>query len=258
MRDNGIAETGPSAGAEIDHALGHAGFFQQFDKFRCDGRRIARRLQDDGVAADDRGNRHSRHNGAGKIPRRNHRAHTKRNIHQRVALAGQLDRSLRLRKTQGFASIKLAEVDGLGNVGVGLAPIFADFEDQPRHEFHLALAQQIADAKDQAGALFDAGAAPGFESRQRRLHGGLNISLPAFWWTPTISDGCDGFSDLILSAVLTCLPPMTRSYSRPELAAHFGDSCAHASRVVFVAEIKKRLGDKWSLMQDRARPDGGF
>src|SRR5579864_3484534 len=32
---------------------------------------------------------------------------------------------------------------------------------------------------------------------------------------PTICDGCDGFRDLILSVVLTCLPPMTRSYSRP-------------------------------------------
>src|ERR1700691_1181968 len=32
---------------------------------------------------------------------------------------------------------------------------------------------------------------------------------------PTISDGFEGFSDLILSVVLTCCPPMMRSYSRP-------------------------------------------
>src|SRR5579859_2892203 len=32
---------------------------------------------------------------------------------------------------------------------------------------------------------------------------------------PTICDGFDGFSDLILSLVLTRLPPMMRSYSRP-------------------------------------------
>src|ERR1700722_528343 len=32
---------------------------------------------------------------------------------------------------------------------------------------------------------------------------------------PTISDGFEGFRDLILSAVLMRLPPMTRSYSWP-------------------------------------------
>src|SRR5579864_7688806 len=35
---------------------------------------------------------------------------------------------------------------------------------------------------------------------------------------PTISDGFEGFSDLILSVVLTRLPPMMRSYSRPSCA----------------------------------------
>src|ERR1051326_1619718 len=44
---------------------------------------------------------------------------------------------------------------------------------------------------------------------------GSTCSLPAFWWIPTICEGFAGFSDLILSAVLTRLPPMTRSYSRP-------------------------------------------
>src|ERR1700716_677733 len=32
---------------------------------------------------------------------------------------------------------------------------------------------------------------------------------------PTTSEGRDGFKDLILSAVFPLLPPMTRSYSRP-------------------------------------------
>jgi hypothetical protein len=78
MRDDSIAEAGAGAGTEIHHAFGHADFFQQFDKFGGDGRRIARGLQDDCVAADDRGHGHSGHDGAGKIPRRNHRAHAER------------------------------------------------------------------------------------------------------------------------------------------------------------------------------------
>ena len=180
MRDDRVAEARAGAGAEVDHALGHAGFFEQFDKLRGDGRRVARRLQDDGVAADDRGQRHAGHDGAGEIPRRNHRAHAERNVHQRVALAGQLDRRLRLGEAQRFARVELAEVDGLGDVGVGLGPVLADFEDQPRHVFHLALAHQVADAEQQAGALFDRGAAPGFEGLQRGLHGGLNVLFAGF------------------------------------------------------------------------------
>ena len=43
-----------------------------------------------------------------------------------------------------------------------------------------------------------------------------------------------------------------------QLAANFGDGGAHAARVLFVAEIEKRLGHKRSWMQARARPDGGF
>jgi hypothetical protein len=43
-----------------------------------------------------------------------------------------------------------------------------------------------------------------------------------------------------------------------ELAADFGDGGAHATGILFVAEIVEGLGDKWSLMDGRARPDGGF
>ena len=60
MRDDGVAEAGAGAGAEVDHAFGHADFFEQFDELGGDGGRIARRLQDDRVAADDRSHRSCR------------------------------------------------------------------------------------------------------------------------------------------------------------------------------------------------------
>ena len=99
---------------------------------------------------------------------------------QCIVLAGKLNRRLSFREAQRFAGIELAEVDGLGNVGVGLGPVLADFEHQPRHVFHLALAHQVADAEHQTGALFDRSAAPGFESAERGLHGGLDVVPPAF------------------------------------------------------------------------------
>src|SRR5271157_1695538 len=44
---------------------------------------------------------------------------------------------------------------------------------------------------------------------------GSTCSLPAFWCTPTTSDGLAGLMERILSEVLRRLPPMIRSYSRP-------------------------------------------
>ena len=88
MRDDSIAESGSGTGAEIHHAFGHAGLFQNVHELGGDCRRIAGRLQDHGVAADDRGQSHSGHDGARKIPRRNHRAYTQGNVDQGVALAG--------------------------------------------------------------------------------------------------------------------------------------------------------------------------
>src|SRR5208282_153712 len=44
---------------------------------------------------------------------------------------------------------------------------------------------------------------------------GSTCSLPAFWWTPTTSEGLAGLMERILSEVLKRLPPTIRSYSRP-------------------------------------------
>src|SRR5271166_5601418 len=51
--DDSIAEAVAMTGAEVDYAVGQAGFFQYLEELCRDGRRIARGLQDDGVAAHD-------------------------------------------------------------------------------------------------------------------------------------------------------------------------------------------------------------
>src|SRR3984885_4884485 len=63
---------------------------------------------------------------------------------------------------------------------------------------------------------------------------GSTCSLPAFWWTPTICEGCDGFSDLILSVVLIRLPPMMSSYSWP-----------NCPRTLAIAERMRRALSSW-------------
>src|SRR5579863_3107510 len=71
---------------------------------------------------------------------------------------------------------------------------------------------------------------------------------------PTTCDGCDGFSDLILSEVLTRLPPMMRSYSRPS----WGRTLAIAARMrrAFSSFRKSKNGSvtngpAWRLVRGR-------
>src|SRR4030081_3789898 len=87
MRHQSITKARSSARTKINNALWHAAFFQQFDELSCNSRRIARRLQGEGVAAQNRSQSHARHDGAGKIPRRNHGPDTEWNVSQGVALA---------------------------------------------------------------------------------------------------------------------------------------------------------------------------
>ena len=60
-----------------------------------------------------------------------------------VALARQLHRSLRARQPQRLARIELAEVYGLGDIGIRLRPILAHFKHQPGFKLELALADDL-------------------------------------------------------------------------------------------------------------------
>ena len=175
MLDDGVAKTCARARTEIHDARRHAGFFQNFHKFRGDGWRVARRLQNYGIAADGGGGRHAGHNCARKIPRRNYGADSERNILQRVAFAGELHGRLGGGKAQRFAAIKFQEVDGFADVGVGFAEIFRDFKDQPCAKFKAALRNNFGGAEEYGGALFPWSDTPGGEGFQRGLHGGFDV-----------------------------------------------------------------------------------
>ncbi len=138
------------------------------------------------------------------------------------------------------------------------AQFLLNFEDEPRHEFHLALAHEVADAEDEAGALFDGGAAPGLEGLERGLHRGLNVFLAGLLVDADDLRGLRRIQRLDFVGGLDALAADDEVVLASELAADFGDGGAHAAGVLFVAEIVKWLGDEWSRMQIGARPDGGF
>ena len=128
VRDDGGAEAGALAGAKVDDAGGHAGFFKQREEFGGDGGGVDGGLEDDGVAGDDGGGGHAGHDGEGKIPGGDDGAGAERDVTEGVALAGELDGGGGAVEAEGFAGVELHKVDALGDVGIGFGPVFADLD----------------------------------------------------------------------------------------------------------------------------------
>ena len=68
------------------------------------------------------------------------------------------------------------------------------------------------------------------------------ISAVAFWKTPIISIGCEGFVDVRFSVVVTFLPLSHIGYSRPNSAfTFFSASCMRVRFSGFVKSINGSL-----------------
>src|SRR5882757_2661215 len=120
MCDECASELSPLTLTEVHHTVRQTNLFEQLHKLRSNRWSIHGWLQDDSIATDDRSSRHSYHDGEGEVPRRNHSPYTQRNVAQLVALAGELDRRLRLIQPERLTCVELEEVDGLAYIGVGL------------------------------------------------------------------------------------------------------------------------------------------
>ena len=138
-------------------------------------------LQDDRVATHDGGQRHAAHDGAGKIPRRNHHAHAQRNVTQPAALARQLHGRPGVGEAKRFQGVEIAEVNQFSDVAIGLGPVFADLEDHPRHQLELALAQQYAHPEQQVGAFLDGGDFQVSNAFKAACIAGSTSLAPAAW-----------------------------------------------------------------------------
>ncbi len=126
-------------------------------------------FSDHGVAGDDRGQRHSRHNRARKIPRRNHSPNAQRNVNQIIFLALHRRHRLRSAQPQHFPPIKFTEINRLRDIGIGFRPGLAHFINQHRGEIEFPLPQQIAHAKNKFRALFRRHALPFLKRFSRRI-----------------------------------------------------------------------------------------
>src|SRR5207253_985368 len=98
--DDRVAKSGAGIRTEVHDPIRQTGFEKNFEKLGSDGRRIARWLQNDCIAADDGGSRHASHDGARKIPRRDDGAYAERDVAKLVMLAGKLHWRLRAVQAQ--------------------------------------------------------------------------------------------------------------------------------------------------------------
>jgi hypothetical protein len=192
----------------------------------------------------------------GKIPRRNHRAHSQRDVEQLIALAGILDRRGGLRKAQGFARIELKEVDSFGYVGIGFGPVLADFVRQPCAKFKFAGADDLRCVQQQRCALFDWGGLPCLEGLERGLHRLLSVLGAGFLMN---ADNLSRLCRVVRFDLARCAQMLASDYKLVLVAkqvAHMHESLFHGMGVLMMGKIDKRLITKFALRRTR-QDDGG-
>ena len=151
MVDQRRADLLADAGQVVDDAGREAGLLEHLHQLRRDDRRLLGRLHDDGVAGDEGGGGHAAEDRQREVPRRDDDGDAARLVEVLVLLAGHVA-ALRLGQAEHLAGVVLAEVDRLGDVGVGLAPGLAALVDLPGGQLEAAAAQDVGGTEEQIGA----------------------------------------------------------------------------------------------------------
>ncbi len=132
----------------MQHVAGHAGLPEDFAEQPGNAAGLRRGLDDGRVARHQGGGGHAAADGQREIPGTDDRGHAAGLIPVVVQLAHEPTQPLRLEEPDGLAGVIFAEVDGLADVGVGLAPGLARLANHHG-------GQPIAVAADRGGRLQD-------------------------------------------------------------------------------------------------------
>ena len=130
------------AGEEIHHARRQADFLEDLHQLGADDARLLGRLHDRCVAGDEGGRGHAAQDGHREVPRSDDHGDAARFVEVDVLLAGGVAPP-RHGQSQHFAAVKVAIVDGLGHVGVGLAPRLAALVNLPGRQLEAAPAHHL-------------------------------------------------------------------------------------------------------------------
>ena len=121
MGDQRRAHVLAPAGEELEGRRRDTSLEEHLVEAEAGQRRLLGRLHDDGVAGDQRRGGHAGEDRQRKVPRRDHDAHAAGEVPGDILLAGDVD-GAGLVEEHGATGVVLAEVDRLGDVGIGLAP----------------------------------------------------------------------------------------------------------------------------------------
>ncbi len=242
---------------EVDRFLRNARLKQDVNEFCRDCWRIARRLEHHRVTGDQRSCRHSGHNRARKIPRRNDHAHAERNIHKVVALAAHGYELLRLPQAQHFAPVEFQKVDRFRDVRVRFRPRLAHFVAHQRVQFILPLAHNLRRAEKTFRAFLRRNSLPRikvfvgvFDRLPRHLRRGILENSNNFHRMRRIRRGA-----LFRRGHL--LPIEPHRVLAPKLRLHLFQRFLHARAVFRLRKINKRLVGEFRNVDNLFRSSHG-
>ena len=122
IADEHVAHFAALGGKILQGVARHSGLPEDFAEQPGNAAGLRRGLDDGRVARHQRGSGHAGADGQGEIPGTDDRGHAAGLMPVVIQFAHETAEPLRLEEADGHAGVKFAEVDGLADVGIGLAP----------------------------------------------------------------------------------------------------------------------------------------
>ena len=152
MRDDRVADLSPASVDDVDDAGRDARLVQQLHEALAERRRVGRRLEDDGVPADERGQDLPGRDRDREVPRRDHSDDADRLAHAHVELVAELGRGRLPEEPPALAAHVVGHVDGLLDVPARLGQHLAHLVRHQLRQVLLALGQELREAEEDLAA----------------------------------------------------------------------------------------------------------
>ena len=175
MFDEPVADRAAAAVHDVQHAGRKPGFREQLDEALAERGRVGRWLEDDRVAAHERGRDLPRRDRDREVPRRDRADDADRLPHAHVELVAQLRRRRLSEQATSLAGHVEAHVDRLLHVAAGLRLHLPHLVRHQVGEVVLLLGQEIREAVEDLAALRRRHEPPLLERGLRRLDRAVDV-----------------------------------------------------------------------------------
>ena len=168
--DQFVADGVAGAGDQVEDARRQSGIAEHFVKAEAGQRRVTGRLENNGIARDQRAGGHASRQGEREVERPNHGPDAIGPEHAAGLLgAGAAQRQFVAVMFLDLPTIVEDQIDGFGDFGDGFEAVLANLEAEQGGQLELALRHQVGGFAQQSDAMFPAQIAPdGINSLGRR------------------------------------------------------------------------------------------